>query len=258
MQFKRMGVMNVTPNSFSDGGELSPENFQKKVQQFGQVDALDIGAESTAPMNESISWESEWERLQPYLPLLKGFKGVVSFDTYHPETIEEVLRYYVNNSWNQPIWWNDVSGKMDGFAKDFLELSPHFSYVLCHNLAPNRKLTGRHMDYVDPELTLEKVAEYLRPFSIPQVIFDPCLGFSKTYEQNWMILENFGKLQMMTGHGRWLLGFSRKSFLRKKFNLLVDERDVLDQKHNEVLKGIQTYGEVWIRTHRPELLGSEI
>lgn len=246
--------MNITPNSFSDGGEISVANFQEKIKSFGDVDSIDIGAESTAPMNESISWETEWERIQPYLPMLKGFKGVLSFDTYHPETMEEVLRYYVNNSWDQTIWWNDVSGKMDGFAKDFLELSPTFSYVLCHNLVPNRKLTGRHMDYVDPELTIEKVAEYLRPFSIPQVIFDPCLGFSKTYEQNWMILEHFDKLQMLAPNNRWLLGFSRKSFLRKKFDLTKDEREALDQKHVEVLKSIPMNGEVWVRTHRPELL----
>lgn len=246
--------MNVTPNSFSDGGELSLSNFQKKIQSFGEVDALDIGAESTAPMNEPIAWENEWERLEPFLPRLKGFNGIISFDTYHWETIEEILRYYVNNNWDQPIWWNDVSGKFDGFVKDFLELSPSFSYVLCHNLAPNRKLTGKHMDYVDPELTLQKMADYLKPFSIPQVIFDPCLGFSKTYEQNWMILDNFEKLQVMTGHDRWLLGFSRKSFLRKKFHLTNDEREALDQKHVEVLKTIPMIGEVWIRTHRPELL----
>ena len=249
-----MGVINLTPNSFSDGGEIHLQNIHDKIKSFGRVDALDIGAESTVPMNEPVGWETEWERLLPYLPVFKGFPGTLSFDTYHPETVEEILRYYVNHGWDQPLMWNDVSGKMDGFVKDFLELSPNFSYVLCHNLAPNRALTGRHMDYVDPELTLEKVADYLRPFAIPQVIFDPCLGFSKTYEQNWEILENFEKLQTLTGHARWLIGFSRKSFLRKKFGLTVREREELDQKHVEVLKSVPMHGEVWVRTHRPELI----
>ena len=251
-----MGVMNVTPNSFSDGGELTAANFTEKLKSFGNVDAIDIGAESTAPMNEPVPWETEWERLKTVLPLLKGFNGVLSFDTYHPETMEEILRYYVNHSWDQTLWWNDVSGKMDGFVKDFLELSPAFSYVLCHNLAPNRALTGRHMDYLDPELTLETVADYLRPFAIPQVIFDPCLGFSKTYEQNWMLLQNFKKLQELTGHNRWLLGFSRKSFLRKKYNLDVSEREKLDEAHVQELQMLRNNSqiELWIRTHRPELL----
>lgn len=254
MTILKMGVMNLTPNSFSDGGELSPEKFSQKLKQFGRCEAIDIGAESTAPMNESISWETEWERLLPVMGMLESFPGVLSFDTYHPETVEEILRWYVNNGWDREIIWNDVSGKFDGFVKDYLEMSPKFSYVLCHNLAPNRVLTGRHMEYVDPELTLEKVRDFLAPFAIPQVIFDPCLGFSKTYEQNWEILNRFGELQEMTGHNRWLLGFSRKSFLRKKFGLTMDDRDLLDEKHVEVLKRVQLKGDVWIRTHRPELL----
>ena len=254
MNFKRMGVINLTPDSFSDGGEISPQNFLKKIESWSAVDALDIGAESTAPMNESISWETEWERIMPYMPLLKGHKGIFSFDTYHSETVEEILRYYVNNGWDQEIIWNDVSGKFDGFVRDYLSLSPKFSYVLCHNLAPNRALTGKHMDYVDPELTLEKIRDYLSPFAIPQVIFDPCLGFSKTYEQNWEILNRFNELQTMTRHNRWLLGFSRKSFLRKKFNLTTHDREKLDQKHIDVLSQISTTGEVWVRTHRPELI----
>lgn len=255
MKVKRMGVMNLTPDSFSDGGELTPQNFLEKLKRFGEVEALDIGAESTAPMNAAISWEEEWERIRPYLPHLKAFKGVLSFDTYHPETIEEILRFYVNNSWDQDIIWNDVSGKFDGFVRDFLSLSPKFSYILCHNLAPNRALSGKHMDYVDPELTLEKVADYLAPFAIPQVIFDPCLGFSKTYEQNWEIINRFNELQKMTRHNRWLIGFSRKSFLRKKYNLTMNERDELDRVHVEELKTMRMSGEVWVRTHRPEMLG---
>lgn len=254
MTIKRMGVMNLTPNSFSDGGEISPDNFPLKLKSFGSCDAIDIGAESTAPMNESISWETEWERMLPYMDLFGKYDGVLSFDTYHPETVEEILRWYVNNGWDRQIIWNDVSGKFDGFVKDYLEMSPNFSYVLCHNLAPSRALTGRHMDYVDPELSLEKVAAYLKPFAIPQVIFDPCLGFSKTYEQNWELLNRFGELQEMTGHDRWLLGFSRKSFLRKKFNLSLEDRDELDKKHVEVLSRVEMKGDVWVRTHRPELI----
>jgi dihydropteroate synthase len=254
MNLLRMGVMNVTPNSFSDGGELSLSSFQKKIISFGEVEALDIGAESTAPMNGPISWKEEWERLKPYMPLLGEYKGILSFDTYHTETIEEILRWYKDHGWDREIIWNDVSGKFDGLVYDFLSMSPKFSYVLCHNLAPTRALTGKHMDYVDPHLTLEKIRDFFLPFSIPRIIFDPCLGFSKTFEQNWEILNRFGELQKMTGHHRWLLGFSRKSFLRKKFNLTINDRDELDRVHNQVLSRLEMHGEVWIRTHRPDLV----
>ncbi len=246
--------MNITPNSFSDGGELSPDNFRKKLASFGPVDAIDIGAESTAPMNQSISWKEEWERLLPFMPLIGEFKGAISFDTYHPETIEEIVRYYVDHQWGQELIWNDVSGKFDGFVYDFLSMSENFFYVLCHNLCPTRAFTGKHMDYMDPLLTLEKMAEFYAAFRIPRIIFDPCLGFSKSYDQNWEILNRFDELQRLARHDRWLLGFSRKSFLRKKYNLTLDQKDELDRIHGEVLSRVKYTGELWVRTHRPELL----
>ncbi len=248
--------MNVTPNSFSDGGEVTPQNFPEKLARLKSADGVDVGAESTAPMNESVPWETEWERLKVYLPLMKNYAGTISIDTYHPETIEEVLRFYLEAGLTQDLIWNDVSGKFDHYARDFLSFSPNFSYVYCHNLAPKRELTGRHMDYVDPHLSLESLRDYFGGFKIPRIIFDPCFGFSKTYEQNWWLLENFGELQKIVGHDRWLLGISRKSFLRKKFNLTTDEKEQLDQRHGEVLANIlpELNGELWIRTHRVDLL----
>jgi len=78
-QFKLMGVLNCTPNSFSDGGEISSsEDLMAKISSFGHVDALDLGAESTAPMNESISWKTEWERLRTYLPFVTMIKWKTS------------------------------------------------------------------------------------------------------------------------------------------------------------------------------------
>lgn len=251
-----MGVINITPDSFSDGGEFSHHNFQEKLLSFSTSDAIDLGAESTAPMNESISWETEWERLKPNLGFLKKFPGVLSFDTYHPETLEEIMRFYLDHGFEQDLIWNDVSGKFDHSVHDFLSISDKFHYVYCHNLAPKRELSGRHMDYVDPGLSLESLRDYFGGFKQPQVIFDPCLGFSKNYAQNWMILENFAKLAEMVGHDRWLLGFSRKSFLRKKYDLTLEQKSELDQKHVDVLKDLKLpmSGEVWIRTHRPDLL----
>ncbi len=246
--------MNVTPNSFSDGGELlSPESFKNKLSEFSTLEGIDLGAESTAPMNESIRWESEWERLKVYLPLMRDYTGALSIDTYHPETIEEVLRYYQDNHLKGELIWNDVSGKFDHFARDFLSFSPEFKYVYCHNLAPKRELTGKHMDYVDQDLSLESLRDYYGGFKIPQIIFDPCFGFSKTYEQNWFLLENFHKLQEITGHDRWLVGFSRKSFLRKRFDLSITDRDKLDQKHDELIRQFAPLwkGVVWVRMHTP-------
>ncbi|WP_408096641.1 dihydropteroate synthase [Peredibacter sp. HCB2-198] len=250
--------MNFTPNSFSDGGELStPEKILTRVTSFGPIEALDIGAESTAPMNESIPFEEEWKRLEPHLSLLKSLEVPLSFDTYHSENI---FRLY--DVLKMPLIWNDVSGKFDEEVERFLRLHTDNKYVFCHNLAPERRLSGKHMNYIsklDGEEYLKELGDYLKQYARPQVILDPTLGFSKTYDQNWYTLENFSTLQSYVNHDEWMLGFSRKSFLRKKLGiekLTPDTREDLDLFHTNVLVKIlpSISGTVWIRTHRPELV----
>lgn len=258
LTLNRLGVMNLTPNSFSDGGELSTlKDLQQKILDFKSVEGIDFGAESTAPMNSSITKSEEWARFSPFLAFIKSLPMAVSIDTYKPETIEHFARIWTDEKISNPLIWNDVSGKFDSAVKEFLKLSPKFHYVFCHNLAPSRELTGKHMDYVSDiptRLLFLNLQEYFSSYKNSQVIFDPNLGFSKTYEQNWYILEHFASLQKMIGHNRWMLGFSRKSFLKKRFG--TDSRDELDLLHQEVLRKVtaEACGELWIRTHRPELI----
>lgn len=258
-----MGVINVTPNSFSDGGEcLTLQSFSDKIKKFGRIDAIDIGAESTAPMNASINTDEEWMRLSPFLPLFKTLGLTVSIDTYHPETIEKVAAYWINEKITTPLIWNDVSGKFDESVRSFLKGHDTFYYVSCHNLAPTREMTGEHINFcsaLEGENFLDEVASFLRPAINDRVIFDPALGFSKTYEQNWNIIHNFGKLQKKTGHEQWLLGLSRKSFLRKKLGIekiTTETREKLDSFHGDILSELipNAEGKLWIRTHRPELI----
>jgi dihydropteroate synthase len=250
---KRMGVMNITPNSFSDGRELdSSEKILARLTQFGEVDALDVGAESTAPMNESISTDEEWQRLETILPYLKYTNCPLSLDTYHVETI-----FKLAHIWKGPLIWNDVSGKFDQAVLDFLKLDKNYRYVFCHNLAPTRELSAKHMNYLSEaqdQAFLNELALFFAPYVREQVLLDPCLGFSKTYEQNWYVLEHFEKLQQMLPQSSWLLGFSRKSFLKKKYQ--EQDRERLDQLHLEEISRLKNkwQGEVWIRTHRPELI----
>ncbi len=260
---KRMGVINVTPNSFSDGGELlSLASVEKRIRDFGPIECLDIGAESTAPMNDAIHPDEEWERLEPYITILKALNIPISIDTYHPQTIGRIAGIWTTEKISCPLIWNDVSGKFDDAVKSFLRLSDNFYYVFCHNLAPIRELTGKHMDYVsnaEGDEYLNELAQYFRPYIHQRVIFDPAFGFSKNYDQNWTLLNRFSELQQKTGHDNWLLGFSRKSFLRKKMGvgaIAPENRDEVDQFHVEVLNSIKNSltGNVWIRTHRPELL----
>ncbi len=245
-----MGVINITPNSFSDGGEFfTSDSISQRLNFLKKFDVIDIGAESTAPMNASIAWESEWERWQMILPFLKDLTIPISADTYHPETIFKLLKHWQDEKFKSRLIWNDVSGKFDASVLEFLKSKN--DYIFCHNLAPSRELSGRHMDYLAAEINL---TDYFKPHLHPQVIFDPCLGFSKTYQQNWDIISDFERLQSEFTATRWMIGFSRKSFLKNKF--AVEDREELDRLHaDEVAKIIKTArGEVWIRTHRPELI----
>lgn len=251
--------MNITPNSFSDS-HTNLADIQKTLKSFGRIEALDIGGESTAPMNEPVSWQEEWNRWQMILPLLPQIKATISADTYHPETIFLLVKHWKDHKMIQDLFWNDVSGKFDENVNDFLKEGKRFQYVFCHNRAPSRDLTGKHMDYVgkDDGRIEEELCDFFGPKKHDRVIFDPCLGFSKTYDENWSILNHFGKFQRLIRHEHWLLGFSRKSFLRKKFDLKLEQLDELDKKHSEVLMQIlkDVESDTWIRTHRPDLVMS--
>lgn len=109
MNCKVMGIVNVTPDSFSDGGKyFTPDEAVRRIRNMVDegADIIDIGAESTRPGAQALSWEEEWSRLEPVLQLLakspltprKGTvptdpRGTVpiSIDTYHPETAERAL-----------------------------------------------------------------------------------------------------------------------------------------------------------------------
>jgi dihydropteroate synthase len=256
---KRLGVMNITPNSFSDGNQLqSPPAIEARLRQFGLIHGLDIGAESTAPSNDPITWQEEWERWQLVLPMLPNFKFTISADTYHPETIFELVKHWKDKKIIQDLYWNDVSGQFDHFVKDFLREGKRFQYIYCHNRAPKRELAGKHMDYVSKEegRLEEELRDFFGPYIQPKVIFDLCFGFSKTYDENWVLLNHFSRFQKFIKHDRWLLGISRKSFLRQKYNLAMEDKEQLDKVHGEVMRKVlsKAHGEVWVRTHRPELL----
>jgi dihydropteroate synthase len=242
-----MGVINITPNSFSDGNRFNRlESFQahfKKIQSWSNI--IDIGAESTAPFNGSISSYDELERFEdilfPFVANNPDPIAQISIDTYKPEVFYEVL-LVLNKFWPKTrLIFNDVSGCIDDEVIDLLSMDLDFDYVLCHNLCPSRDLTSLHMNYLDPigekhafNSMIQKLKNDLaliKPLG-RNVIVDPCFGFSKTREQNLYLLKNINLFCREFKDYRLLFGFSRKSFLRIPRNLDTRDRDnqiLLDQ-----------------------------
>ena len=271
IKIKRMGVINITPNSFSeDENNLSFANLEKKIQDFGMIECVDLGAESTAPKSHPIDAQTEWSRYQEIgLKLIEKIPAqtLISIDTYHPETIYKMSKVLKD----RPLIWNDVSGQVDDEVISFLVSRPNVYYVLSHNLAPNRRMTSAHMNYVSAvsEETFfwdmvsffgERLKLFRQKNVQGRVIFDPCFGFSKSVEQNLYLMKNFSHLAREVEHKMWLIGISRKSFLRVKHGVEVltpQTREYLDQQHENDLREILIdfpYPFVWVRTHRPELL----
>lgn len=230
-----MGVMNITPDSFSDGGlfletshiKLQLENFKKLGVHY-----LDIGAESTAPMNDAVSADVEWQRLEKVLPILKedSWAGAISLDTYKPQIATSFFKELLKHGYKDSQFvWNDVSGDWSVEVENFLNDFSGASYVYCHNEAPKREEASSHMEYtkeLSGEDIFQRVVEFFKEANLSQygerVVLDPCFGFSKTYDQNWYLIRNFGELMGEFHQHRFVFGVSRKSFLRKWWQLNVN------------------------------------
>lgn len=224
-----MGILNLTPDSFSDGSTLaSSADLEKRLEIFDQenVQILDLGAESTRPGAHVLSPEEEWCRLKPALELVreryrdKLFKPFLSVDTYHAEVAIQAYEMGADII-------NDVSGCQEPEMLSFLSRSS-CQYVLMHSLSvpANPKIT---LDSLNPVEEIYRWAERkLEVFNkanihLDRIYFDPGIGFAKTASQSQTLvreIETFLKLPV-----RLLVGHSRKSFLGRWGEKQASNRD---------------------------------
>ncbi len=212
-----MGILNLTPDSFSDGGKYySIESAIAQAQRMVKegVDILDIGAESTRPNHEAVSAEEEWRRIEPVLKtLLEQVALPVSIDTYKASVAAKALEagaHLINDVW--------------GLQKD-----PDMARVIGEYQVPvivmhNQEGTSYHHLMGDMLTFLRKSIELAEAHGLSgdQIIVDPGIGFGKTMEQNLEVMARLAEFKTL-GHPV-LLGTSRKSMIGKTLNLTVDER----------------------------------
>ena len=197
---KVMGIVNVTPDSFSDGGQFfRPEEAIRRAKNLvaDGADIIDLGGESTRPGATPVEWDEEWSRIEPVLEgfRVSGFQGFrvrVSVDTYHPETAERAIKAgadIINCVYSEPV-------------AEMLKL-----------------LEGNDVELVVP-YRLEGEAEFsfltsgqetASPFW-KRIYLDPMIGFGTTREEDIELLRSIPELAKK---GRVLVGASRKRIVKK-------------------------------------------
>jgi dihydropteroate synthase len=211
---KVMGILNLTPNSFFDGGKYADEiSILNQVEKMLSEDAtfIDIGAYSSKPNAEFVSEEEEINRLLPVVEfILKKFpETLISVDTFRAKVAKTAIE-------NGACIINDISaGCLDeNMLKTVAQLQ--VPYVMMHmngNPQTMQSLT-QYGDIVKEMLYYfsEKVAQ-ARSFGINDLIVDPGFGFAKTTEQNFEVMDKLELFQML--ELPMLVGISRKSMIYK-------------------------------------------
>jgi dihydropteroate synthase len=212
-----MGILNVTPDSFSDGGRF--DSLDKALRHTEQMinegaDLIDVGGESTRPGHIQISEAEEIERVVPVIEKIKAeFDIPVSIDTYKSNVALEAIKAGAD-------LLNDIWGFK--YDKRMAELAAEYNLPCC--LMHNRS-EAKYNDFMNDVLDdLRESIAIAKAAGVADenIMLDPGVGFGKTYEQN---LEVTNKTEMLNTLGYpVLLATSRKSMIGNTLNLPADER----------------------------------
>lgn len=226
-----MGILNVTPDSFSDGGKWnSMDRALKHVEEMlaEGMDILDIGGESTRPGSDySMPEQEEMERVLPCIEAVKArFDVPISLDTYKSRVAEAGIAVgvdLINDIWG--LKWDPDMGRVIAEHGVACCLMHNRRAVVREGDGENAENRFGYQNFLeDVKADLAESAELARQAGISreQIILDPGVGFAKSYEQNLAILGRLDSLQSL-GYPI-LLGTSRKSVVGLTLNLPVTER----------------------------------
>ena len=214
-----MGILNVTPDSFSDGGRYN--NLDSAMKQAERLisegaDIIDVGGESTRPGHTQITSEEEISRVVPIIEKIsKNLDTIISIDTYKYDVAKEAIKVGANII-------NDIWGlQYDNGEMAELVKKSNLPLIAMHN--QNDEVYNKDIMLVLREF-FEKTFKIADKYGIDRdtIILDPGLGFGKNVEQNIEVLSRLNELKDM---GFILLGASKKRFIGKLLNdLPFDER----------------------------------
>ena len=208
-----MGILNVTPDSFADGGRYSTTELAlKRAEEMMSegVEIIDVGGESTKPGADRITQAEEVARVIPVLKELAKKDTPISIDTTRASVAEQAIKLGVS-------YVNDVSGGLaDPEMYKLIAKHPKVQYIIMHWRAHSKTMQD-HAIYKDvvkevKEELEERIEDAIKAGVNPdQIIIDPGLGFAKLPEHNWELLRNIDRIALL-GYPI-LIGASRKRFL---------------------------------------------
>lgn len=224
---KVMGILNVTPDSFYDGGQYNTiDALKNRIQQLVDegTDIIDIGGYSSRPGAKDISVEEEINRLLPALDLIHQLapERIISVDTFRAEVlrkIQEVSKVHL---------LNDISGGL--LQPEILQVAAEHKMpvVLMHMPGTPQNMqqkTGYQFLLKDIMLQLAQQAQKAIDCGVRDIIIDPGIGFGKTLEQNFEIINHLESFKIL--EYPLMIGLSRKSLIYK----------LLDTSPNKALNG---------------------
>lgn len=220
-----MGVVNVTPDSFSDGGRFDTTtnaiNHGLELARDG-ADIVDIGGESTRPGAQRVTLEEEIERVIPVVRELVANSVVVSVDTMRAQVAHQAIDAGAHLI-------NDVSGGLADAAMHSVIAAAQVPYIMMHWRGHSQHMTEKanYHDVVQ-DVKAELATQFAKAIEAgivaDRIVLDPGLGFAKTPEQNWPILKHISDFSAL---GQPLLvGASRKRFLGDLLSSNDQPRDV--------------------------------
>ncbi len=220
-----MGIVNVTPDSFSDGGKYF--SIDQAVTQGLKLidegaDIIDIGGESTRPGSDSVSLEEELKRTTPVIKSILRLRkdAIISIDTTKSEVAKQALH-------NGAQIINDTSGLT--FDENMTHVAKEYdSCVVIMHIKGNPKTMQDNPEYTD---VVKEVYDFLLVQSIKskqngvdKIIVDPGIGFGKRIEDNFSLIKNLEYFQSL-GYPV-MVGLSKKSFIGRTLDLDINQRDV--------------------------------
>lgn len=240
-----MGIVNVTPDSFSDGGKYL--NVDQAVDHALKLiddgaDIIDVGGESTRPGSDSVPLNDELVRTIPVIKKIRELRKdiLISIDTTKSEVAKQALE-------NGADIINDISGLT--FDEKMIDVAKYYNAgVVIMHIKGNPKTMQNSPIYLD---VVDEVKEFLitqstkaRQIGIDKIIIDPGIGFGKSVEDNFKLikhLNDFAEINYPT-----MIGLSKKSFIGKTLDLDINNREVatIILETISVLKSVRI-----IRTH---------